>query len=48
METSDIEPPCLFAQECSVEEYETIWRWTRERIWKRLEVWRAENARPLS
>jgi hypothetical protein len=40
MQTGDIEPPFLRAQECSAEEFEEICRWTAEKVWKRLDAWK--------
>jgi hypothetical protein len=39
-EYQNIEPPYLLDQECSVEEFEEICRWKRERVRKHLDVWK--------
>ncbi len=36
----DPEPSQLLEQECSVEEFEDICRWKRERVRKHLDVWK--------
>jgi len=40
MQTDDVEPPYSLDQECSVEEFEEICRWKRERVRKHLDVWK--------
>jgi hypothetical protein len=40
MQTADPEPPQLLDQECDVQEFIELCRWTSERLRKRLDVWK--------
>jgi len=41
MQIDDIEPPYTLALECTDEEFAEMLRWYREKVRKRLDVWRS-------
>jgi hypothetical protein len=43
MPASDVEPPHLLEQECSLEEFEEMCRWWEAKVRMRLDLWKSRE-----